>query len=201
MYGEVLELSLGGVKLRLAGKLNTGKVELAPHKSLSGGVPVIPLAYHVRWQSEGDKPTVGLQFANGTDAFFRGWLAEHLKPLMVGDSLLDQRELVRVPCELEGRLRRDDGKCPCAVIDMSVMGMSLVAPLELYPGETVAVMVEKLPGLNGVELILLRVQPLRGHYLCAGRFLDPSLDQKKVLAEVVDGLVRALREGGAVETT
>ncbi len=193
LYGEVLDLSLGGVKLALQGHLDASRVELTPQKPLPGEMAVIPLAYDVCWQEKGKKTVVGLQFAGGTDAFFRGWMVDHLNPLLTSGSLLEKRKLVRVPCQLEGQMRHDEGDCPCAVMDLSLGGMSLVTPVELYPGETISVTLDESPRLGEVELILLRVQPLTNHYLCGGKFLEPTSDQKDVLSEMVDGLTNSAR--------
>lgn len=195
LYGEVLDLSLGGVKLGLQGHLDTSRVELTPKKPLPGEMAVIPLGYDVCWQEEVGKNTVvGLQFAGGTDTFFRGWMADFLGPLLAGGgSLLEKRKLVRVPCQLEGQMRHDNGDCPCAVMDLSLGGLSLVSPVELFPGETVAVTLDNSPQLGEIEVIMLRVQSLTSHYLCGGKFLEPTADQKNVLREMLDGLASSAR--------
>ena len=103
-----------------------GAVEAIPE-----GVIVIPLPYDRAWQKSGEKPEVGLQFAGGTDAFFRGWLADHLGSLFTTpDALLDHRRLVRVPCQMDGTARVDEQDFPCAFIDLSLGGVSFIVPRE-----------------------------------------------------------------------
>ena len=190
LYGEVVDLSLGGVRLALREELEPESVELSPNKAIPEGVIVIPLPYDRAWQKSGEKPEVGLQFAGGTDAFFRGWLADHLGSLFTTpDALLDHRRLVRVPCQMDGTARVDEQDFPCAFIDLSLGGVSFIVPREAFPGETLQVWLDNDEfGLGILEVILLRVQTLRGHSLCGGRFLEPDESQVSILEKLVQGL-------------
>ena len=76
MYGTIVDLSLGGVRMCLKGDLDAKRVELSPKKALPSGMAVIPLPYDVRWQDGEEAILAGLQFAGGTDAFFRGCWVE-----------------------------------------------------------------------------------------------------------------------------
>ena len=189
LYGEIVDLSLGGVKLELKGSLDAKRVELSPKKNLPGGMAIIPLPYDKRWQEGAEDPSVGLQFAGGTDAFFRGWLSEHLNPDNSDFStLLDHRQLVRIPCQLGGDVASDDGSFPCSVLDISLGGLSFVTAEEMIPGMTVKVSIDEHPELGLAEIILLRVQSLTGHYLCGGKLLEPDNHQAEVLEHLVNEL-------------
>lgn len=186
LYGEVVDLSLGGVRLSLKKRVKAEQVELTPDGKLPEGLVVIPLPYSLAWQDGAEKPEAGLQFAGGTNAFFRGWLAEHLGPLLQSpDALLDHRRVVRVPCQLEAEARVDEEEFACAVLDLSVGGASFIVPREAFPGETLEVTFLEAPELGTVEAILLRVQSLQGHSLCGGKFLEPSPEQEKILEQLV----------------
>lgn len=194
VYGEVLDLSLGGVRLALQGKIGKNKVELTPNNAVPDGKAVIPLPYSVCWQDEGEQTTVGLQFTGGTHAFFRGWLADHLNPLLAShESLLDHRKLVRVPCQLDGTFHSENGDEQCAVMDLSLGGVSFVSSSELYPGETVVLSLASVPELGKLEAILLRVQPLTSHFLCGGKFLEVSAAQEKELRQLVAMLAKSAK--------
>ena len=200
MYGTIVDLSLGGVRMSLKGDLDAKRVELSPKKGLPAGMAVIPLPYDVRWQDGEEAILAGLQFAGGTDAFFRGWLSEQLTPLLGGvGSLLDHRKLVRMPCQLEGRLTTDDGEGDCAVLDVSLGGLSFVAEGELLPGMSVHIEVAEQESLGTLELILLRVQSLSGHSLCGGKFLGLSEAQnqrlQQLLSELADNAKSAILSG------
>ncbi len=190
LYGEVVDLSLGGVRLALRDELGAESVELSPNKAIPEGVIVIPLPYERAWQKSGEKPEVGLQFSGGTDAFFRGWLADHLGSLFsTPDALLDHRKLVRVPCQMDGTARVDEKDFPCAFIDLSLGGISFIIPREAFPGETLQIWLDNDEfGLGTLEVILLRVQTLRGHSLCGGRFLEPEESQVSILEKLVQRL-------------
>ena len=191
LYGTIVDLSLGGVRMSLKGELDAKRVELSPKKGLPAGMAVIPLPYDVRWQDGEEAILAGLQFAGGTDAFFRGWLSEQLTPLLGGPgALIDHRKLVRMPCQLEGGLRSDEGQAGCAVLDVSMGGLSFVAEGELLPGMTVQIDILDHENLGTLELILLRVQSLSGHSLCGGKFLGLSDDQSLTL----QGLLTELAE-------
>lgn len=190
LYGEIIDLSLGGVRLRVKGKLNSKKIELTPKKTLPTGMAVIPLPYEVRWEENGDHTFVGLQFSGGTDAFFRGWLSEHLNPAADFMSLLDHRKLVRMPCQLTASMTWDGGECVCAVLDVSRGGLSFVTDQEVFAGLTITVTLPDYETMGALELILLRVQELTGHFLCGGRFLEPTDEQTELLNEVVLSLAK-----------
>lgn len=195
LYGDIVDLSLGGVRLCLQGEIEADKVQLSPKKPLPNGMVVIPLPYEVRWQDGSDAVLAGLQFAGGTDSFFRGWLSDHLNPLLSGfGSLLDQRKLVRMPCQLEGLMTLEGASSACAVLDLSLGGASFVVEGELLPGRTVNLCLNNEPSLESLEIILLRVQSLSGHSLCGGRFLDPTEEQERRLAEVIDRLAEEARK-------
>lgn len=192
-YGEVVDLSLGGAKLILRKPLEAPKVELAPNRSLTDGFTVIPLPYDVCWQDVSAKTLAGLQFTGGTNDFFRGWLASHLKPLM-GDftSLLDHRKQVRLPCQLVGRAVDDEGEFACSILDISLGGVSFITQREMLPGMSLTL--EIADALSPpVEIILLRVQPLTEHYLCGGKFLEPDQRAQSQLDKLVADLVSAHR--------
>jgi hypothetical protein len=200
MYGTIVDLSLGGVRMCLKGDLDAKRVELSPKKALPSGMAVIPLPYDVRWQDGEEAILAGLQFAGGTDAFFRGWLSDQLTPLLGGvGSLLDHRKLVRLPCQLEGRLTTDEGKGDCAVLDVSLGGLSFVAEGELLPGMSVQIVLHEQEGLGTLELILLRVQSLSGHSLCGGKFLGLSDTQndslQRLLAELAENAKSSILSG------
>lgn len=189
LYGEIVDLSLGGVKLELKGSLDAERVELSPKKVLPDDLAIIPLPYDKRWEEGSLDPSVGLQFAGGTDAFFRGWLSKHLNTSNSDfSSLLDHRKLVRIPCQLSGAVSSDEGTSPCSVLDISLGGLSFVSKDELLPGMTVKVSVDEHPELGLAEIILLRVQPLTGHYLCGGKLLDPDSHQAEVMEHLVNEL-------------
>lgn len=192
LYGEIVDLSLGGVRLALKGPLQTEKVELSPHKAPHSDLAIIPLPYDVRWKQES---SAGLQFAGGTDAFFRGWLSDHLKHDPADfTALLDNRQLVRIPCQLSGKAESDEGRFDCSVLDVSLGGLSFISAQELWPGMTLQVTVEEHPELGRLELILLRVQSLTDHYLCGGQFLEPDDKQVEALGRVVEQLATRHRE-------
>ena len=191
LYGELVDLSLGGARLALKKPLEALQVELSPHKGLPDGVAVIPLPYDVCWQEELSKVLAGLQFAGGTDAFFRGWLSAHLEPLM--GSLLDHRKLVRIPCQLQATAVDEDGEFECSVLDLSLGGVSLITQKEMLPGMSLTLHFQE--GLEAsVELILLRVQPLTGHYLCGGKFLEPEEGLTSKLQSLLQDLASSHRE-------
>lgn len=199
LYGEIIDLSLGGVRLKVKGKLSSKNIELTPNKTLPPGMAVIPLPYEVRWEETGEHTYVGLKFSSGTDAFFRGWLSEHLNPAADFLSLLDHRKLVRMPCQLTASITWEEGKSICAVLDVSRGGLSFVTKREVFEGLTLSVELTDHQELGNLELILLRVQELTGHYLCGGRFLEPTDEQVNILNDVVLSLAKVSKTETAEE--
>ena len=194
LYGTIVDLSLGGVRMSMKGELDARRVELSPQKVLPSEFVVIPLPYDVRWQDGEEAILSGLQFAGGTDAFFRGWLSDHLNPVLGGSvALLDHRKVVRMPCQMMGLVEGDDGEAECAVLDVSVGGYSFVAEGELLPGMSVIVKVPERPELGTLELILLRVQSLAGHSLCGGKFLSPTAQQTEALERLLAELATSAK--------
>jgi hypothetical protein len=168
-------------------------VELTPHRTHLDRASIIPLPYKVCWQEGEEGKTAGLQFAGGIDAFFRGWLADHLHSALPSQELLlDARQVVRIPCQLEGILQPDDGEAvPCAVLDLSLGGASVATTEELLPGESFRLRLPSHPELGEPEVIMLRNQPFSGHFLCGSKFLELSPEQVTCLETLVPLLARA----------
>lgn len=202
-YGELVDLSLGGSRLTGKSALPSEQLELTPHRTHLDRASIIPLPYKVSWQEEGpDGCSAGLMFSGGIDAFFRGWLADHLQEsLPTQEQLLDARQVVRIPCQLDGVLKRDSGESlPCAVLDLSVGGVSLATTEELLTGESFFLSIPDYPEFGSPEVIVLRTQPFTGHYLSGTKFLDLSTFQKDYLAHLVPGLARASLGYGVPES-
>ena len=193
LYGELCELSLSGAKVVLKKELDADRVELAPNKTLPAGMAVIPLPYDVRWKEKrGNGMIVGLQFSGGTDAFFRGWLAEHLPGAATEFStLLDHRKSVRLASELVAEVTWDQQTDHCAILGVSVGGVSLILEREVFPGLTVEVKFRDVLSLGTFELILLHVRPLSGHFIAGGKFLEVGEAQMLKLSALVDELSKA----------
>lgn len=93
----------------------------------------------------------------------------------------------------------DEGQGGCAVLDVSLGGLSFVAEGELLPGMSVQIEVNDREDFGTLELILLRVQSLSGHSLCGGKFLGLSETQdeklRKLLSELADNAKSASISG------
>jgi hypothetical protein len=177
------------------------RLELTPHRTHLDRASIIPLPYTVSWQEEAEESSAGLMFAGGIDAFFRGWLADHLQEALPSQELLlDARQVVRIPCQMDGMLRRDSGEIlTCAVLDLSVGGVSVATTEELLTGESFVLSVPSHPELGEPEVIVLRTQPFSGHFLCGTKFLELTPEQVKCLENLVPDLARAsLDSGGEV---
>lgn len=193
LYGELVDMSLGGSRMVGKEKLTTDRLELTPHRTHLDRASIIPLPYKVSWQEEGlEGAAAGLQFAGGIDAFFRGWLADHLQQALPSqEMLLDARQVVRIPCQLDGILLRDNGEMMvCAVLDLSAGGVSVATTDELFPGESFRLSLPDHPELGQPEVIVLRTQPFTGHHLCGARFLELSDQQIDCLERLVPTLAR-----------
>lgn len=194
LYGELVDMSLGGSRLIGKDELPTDRLELTPHRTHLDRASIIPLPYKVCWQ-EGDEEggaAAGLQFAGGIDAFFRGWLADHLQQALPSqEMLLDARQVVRIPCQLDGILLRENGEMMvCAVLDLSAGGVSVATTDELFPGESFRLSLPGHPELGQPEVIVLRTQPFTGHHLCGARFLELVDEQVACLERLVPTLAR-----------
>ncbi len=196
LYGELVDLSLGGSRMVSKDAVSGDRLELTPHLTHLDRASIIPLPYEVKWQEGEDPSQSGLQFVGGIDAFFRGWLADHLQSFLPGQELmLDQRQVVRIPCQLDGILVSDSGlEVSCAVLDLSVGGASLASAVELLPGESFFLKVPSHPELGTLDVILLRTQPFTGHILAGAKFLEPSEAQVAYLEDLVPRLARTALE-------
>lgn len=191
LYGELVDLSLGGSRLVGKSELPSKRIELTPEKTDLDRASIIPLPYEVCWQEGEGTSQAGLRFAGGIDAFFRGWLADHLQAqLPWQELLLDHRQVVRIPCQLEGILTRDDNgeELTCSVLDLSVGGVSFATTVELFPGESFSVRIPDHPELGEPEVIILRSQPLGGHHLGGSKFLELTQEQVECLEVLVPKL-------------
>ena len=197
LYGELVDLSLGGSRMASKGEVSGNRLELTPHRTHLDRASIIPLPYEVKWQEGEDPCQSGLQFAGGIDAFFRGWLADHLQDaLPAQELLLDQRQVVRIPCQLDGLLVSESGQeIPCAVLDLSVGGASVAAAVEFLPGESFYLKLPSHPDAGILDLIVLRSQPFAGHVLAGTKFLEPSVFQMRYLEVLVPTLARGALEG------
>lgn len=194
LYGELVDLSLGGS--RMVGKMDlpSDQVELTPHRTHLDRASIIPLPYKICWQEEDEEGrAAGLQFAGGIDAFFRGWLADHLHSALPSQELLlDARQVVRIPCQMDGILQRETGETiSCAVLDLSLGGASVATTEELLMGESFRLSLPAHPELGSPEVIMLRTQPFTGHFLCGSKFLELSEAQERCLETLVPALARA----------
>ena len=192
LYGELVDISLGGS--RMAGKtpLQADRVELTPHRTHLDRASIIPLPYNVAWSQEGAPSEAGLRFSGGIDAFFRGWLADHLhEALPSQELLLDHRQVVRIPCQMDGLLLRDTGESlPCSVLDLSLGGASVTITEELFPGESFILTLPDHPELGSPEVIVLRTQPFDGQFLGGVKFLELTPEQEKCLEHLVPELAQ-----------
>jgi hypothetical protein len=197
-YGELVDLSLGGSRMVGKTALPADRLELTPHRTHLDRASIIPLPYKVSWQEqeEDGRSSAGLMFAGGIDAFFRGWLADHLQEALPSQELLlDARQVVRIPCQLEGQLRRESGETlDCSILDLSVGGVSLATTAELLPGESFTLSLPDHPQLGSPEVIVLRTQPFTGHFLCGTKFLELNSSQVECLETLVPSLARATLE-------
>lgn len=194
LYGELVDLSLGGSRMVGKGQLPADRLELTPHRTHLDRASIIPLPYKVGWQEEGEEQSsAGLVFAGGIDAFFRGWLADHLHDALPSQELLlDARQVVRIPCQMDGLLQRESGETiACAILDLSVGGVSVATTEELLTGESFVLAVPNHPELGHPEVIVLRTQPFTGHYLCGTKFLELSPEQVQCLEQLVPDLARS----------
>lgn len=192
-YGELVDISVGGSRMVGKETVTPGRLELSPHHTHLDRASIIPLPYQVCWHDEqAEERSAGLMFAGGIDAFFRGWLADHLQSsLPTQEMLLDARQVVRIPCQLDGILQRESGEAMvCAVLDLSVGGVSLGTSDELLPGESFKLSLPDHPDLGQPEVIVLRTQPFTGHYLCGTKFLELSSEQEAHLESLVPTLAR-----------
>ena len=193
LYGELVDLSLGGSRMVGKEPVPADRLELTPHRTHLDRASIIPLPYKVSWQEDGEnESSAGLIFSGGIDAFFRGWLADHLhEALPSQELLLDARQVVRIPCQLEGVLRRESGETlACAVLDLSVGGVSVATTEELLTGESFVLDLPTHPELGSPEVIVLRTQPFTGHFLCGTKFLELSAEQTRCLETLVPTLAR-----------
>lgn len=197
LYGELVDLSLGGSRMASRGSVAGDRLELTPHRTHLDRASIIPLPYEVRWQEEGEPAFCGLQFSGGIDAFFRGWLADHLQSALPSqEQLLDQRQVVRIPCQMDGVLVCEDGtEQSCAILDLSVGGASLASTAELLPGESFLLSVPSRPDLGALDVIVLRTQPFVGHMLAGVKFLEPSSAQTEYLENLVPCLAQHIFSG------
>lgn len=203
LYGELVDLSLGGTRIVGKAALPADRLELTPHRTHLDRASIIPLPYKVSWQDEAAEGTssAGLAFSGGIDAFFRGWLADHLQEALPSQELLlDARQVVRIPCQLEGELRRETGEVlPCAVLDLSVGGVSVGTTEELLTGESFVLSLPEHPELGRPEVIVLRTQPFTGHYLCGTKFLELTAEQTECLENLVPRLAKSALDRGFSE--
>lgn len=194
-YGELVDLSLGGSRFVGTQELSSDRLELTPDRTQLDRASIIPLPYEVRWrEGEPGEASAGLKFSGGIDAFFRGWLADDLQQaLPAQELLLDARQVVRIPCQLDGILQRESGEAMvCAVLDLSVGGVSLGTTDELLPGEVFRLSLPEHPELGQPEVIVLRSQPFTGHHLCGTRFLELSSEQVESLEALVPTLAQSV---------
>ena len=198
LYAELVDLSLGGSRMASKDAVAGNRLELTPHRTHLDRASIIPLPYEVRWQEEGVPALCGLQFSGGIDAFFRGWLADHLQSALPSqEQLLDQRQVVRIPCQMDGVLFSEDGaEQSCAILDLSVGGASLASTVELLPGESFLLSVPSCPELGTLDVIVLRTQPFTGHVLAGVKFLEPTTAQALYLETLVPSLSQLIFAGG-----
>lgn len=179
------------------------RLELTPHRTHLDRASIIPLPYEISWQEqeEGGPASAGLKFAGGIDAFFRGWLADHLQQALPSQELLlDARQVVRIPCQMAGVLTRESGEVlTCSILDLSVGGVSVATTVELLTGESFVLTLPDHPELGSAEVIVLRTQPFTGHFLCGTKFLELTPAQVDCLERLVPTLARASLEAGDEE--
>lgn len=191
LYGEMIELSLGGCRIK-AKELTPGmRLELTPHRTHLDRASIIPLAYEVRWTVEGEDCLVGLQFSAGVDAFFRGWLADRLQSALPGQELmLEQRHMVRFRCALEGVIRTESQGRPrnCTILELSVAGVRVSSEGELVPGESFFLQLVGYPELEPLDVIVLRSEGDSGAIASGLKFLEPTEEQLKTLTGIVSSL-------------
>lgn len=191
LYGELVDISLGGTRLKSKQILSSGHLELTPLRSKLDKATIIPLPYDIAWhEHDQNGHSVGLKFSGGIDTFFRGWLADHLQEsLPEQEQLLDYRQMVRVPCQLDGQIRREDGlELPCAILDLSSGGASIATTDELLPGESLSLSLAKHPNFQQAEAILLRSQAFSNYYLSGIKFLGLAPTQKIYLEKLTSSL-------------
>ena len=117
-----------------------------------------------------------------------GWSHDNRLLFAVTGSGCDSRgaDTAREYVALHARNNQRD----CAVLDVSLGGLSFVAEGELLPGMSVQIDVHEQESLGTLELILLRVQSLSGHSLCGGKFLGLSDTQNESLQRLLEELAK-----------
>ena len=128
IQADILDVSRGGMRLRLSQPLEVGRqIEVKPKHRSRGRAPVLAA---VRWQCTGDEMEAGLEFLEPAGKLSRKWL----RKLFPGKGKAwtegrQQRSEVRAGCRLPGV--SGDGSWEGELVDLSASGACFLRDTKL----------------------------------------------------------------------
>lgn len=187
--GELLDIGLGGTRIRSEGYLGKGAVVRI--RPIQGGA-FHTLNYQVIWSKSSEGLTeMGLRYPEELDnIFWQSWAADLLAGAEIKNGeILERRNLVRLACHLTGVVTLNQEKSEAKVLDIGQGGALLQMSPEIELGSELSLTLSSPVRVGGLKCAVRRRWEGKNDFGYGVSFIKPSKRHRTGLSRLLDHLL------------